>query len=156
MRINVINPNYLSDQHLLAEYREIKMLPKMLHRSINSKKGIFYHEIPKEYKLNKGHGLFFYNKLQYIYNRFDLLLSEMRHRSFETNFDVLIPDNQISFDLEQIPFVWEDWRPNKQAIKINVERILLRINEKYDWYKMEGSTWSNRKWNEYYSKMIYL
>lgn len=28
MRVNVIHPKYLADQHLVAEYREIKMGPK--------------------------------------------------------------------------------------------------------------------------------
>jgi hypothetical protein len=32
MRINLINPRYLTDQHLIAEYREILMATKLLDR----------------------------------------------------------------------------------------------------------------------------
>ena len=39
MRVNVIHPKYLADQHLVAEYREIKMGPKALSKSLYSKNG---------------------------------------------------------------------------------------------------------------------
>lgn len=40
MRVNVIHPKYLADQHLVAEYREIKMGPKALSKSLYSKNGV--------------------------------------------------------------------------------------------------------------------
>ena len=36
-RINLVNPRELSDQHLVAEYREIFMVGSSLQRSIKSK-----------------------------------------------------------------------------------------------------------------------
>ena len=39
-RINLVNPRELSDQHLVAEYREIFMVGSSLQRSIKSKKWI--------------------------------------------------------------------------------------------------------------------
>lgn len=33
-RINLVPPSELMDQHLFAEFREIKMVPRSLHRSI--------------------------------------------------------------------------------------------------------------------------
>ena len=77
MRINVIPVSELLDQHLVAEYREIKMLPKMLCRSLASKKGFNLSSVSADYTLNKGHGLFFYNKLGFIIDRFELLLCEI-------------------------------------------------------------------------------
>ena len=35
-RINLVDPNFLSDQHLVAEYREIFMVGSALQRSIKS------------------------------------------------------------------------------------------------------------------------
>lgn len=40
MRVNVLHPMFLSDQHLVAEYREVKMGPKALSRSLGSLKGV--------------------------------------------------------------------------------------------------------------------
>ena len=35
-RINLIHPSELTDQHLFAEFREIKMIPKSLRRSLRA------------------------------------------------------------------------------------------------------------------------
>lgn len=40
MRINILNPEVLPDQHLMTEIREIKMLPKTLMKSLRSKNGV--------------------------------------------------------------------------------------------------------------------
>ena len=82
MRINIIPVELLADRHLIAEYREIKMLPKCIVRSSKSKNGIDYNSLPKEYTLNTGHGKFFYNKLGFIENRFQELIQEMKNRNF--------------------------------------------------------------------------
>ena len=39
-RINIIPTNELYDQHLIAEYREITMVPAALKRILNSKNGL--------------------------------------------------------------------------------------------------------------------
>ena len=39
-RINIIPVQELFDQHLIAEYREITMVPAALNRTINSKAGL--------------------------------------------------------------------------------------------------------------------
>lgn len=59
-RINVVHPTVLTDQHLMAEYRELTMVMGSLKRSLNSKNGL--PPIPAKYTLNAGHVAFFYNK----------------------------------------------------------------------------------------------
>ena len=61
-RINIIPVQELFDQHLIAEYREITMVPAALNRTINSKAGLKVSKINKPFTLNKGHVYFFYNK----------------------------------------------------------------------------------------------
>ena len=39
-RIDIISVQQLFDQHLIAEYREILMIPSALKRTLNSKKGL--------------------------------------------------------------------------------------------------------------------
>ena len=59
-RINAVHPTVLTDQHLMAEYRELTMVMGSLKRSLNSKNGL--PPIPEKYTLNAGHVTFFYNK----------------------------------------------------------------------------------------------
>lgn len=62
-RINLVPPSELTDQHLFAEFREIKMVPKALARSLKGRRprGVL-EAIPKEFTLNTGHVMFFYDK----------------------------------------------------------------------------------------------
>ena len=140
VRINVIPPKYLADQHLVAEYREIKMLSKMFLISLKSKNGLG--KYGGEYTLNKGHGKCLYDKFGFIEKRFQQLLDEMTSRNFKTNYDIL--------DLSEIPKqFFGDYTPTEEAIRINVERILLRINDKPDWYLYYGK---GMDWNKFYEK----
>jgi len=80
-RINSwIEPVNLSDNHLIAEIKEINQLCGSYNVSLNSKTGI--PEIPKQFTLGKGHVTFFMNKGLYLHNRFDLLKQEAIKRGF--------------------------------------------------------------------------
>ena len=58
-RINIIPVSELYDQHLIAEYREITMVPAALNRTLKSKIGLDKNKISQQYTLNKGHVYFF-------------------------------------------------------------------------------------------------
>jgi len=60
-RINIIPVKELFDQHLIAEYREIIMVPAALSRTLKSKVGFDESKIEDRYTLNKGHVYLFYN-----------------------------------------------------------------------------------------------
>jgi deoxyribonuclease (pyrimidine dimer) len=62
VRINIINPKYLTDQHLIAEYVEILMLLDYAKKNSPC-------NIPKKYCLGKGHIKFFSNKVLYLKKR---------------------------------------------------------------------------------------
>ncbi len=74
VRINLLNPKNLSDQHLIAEYLEIMMLAGYArkHPSLDG--------IPERYCLGKGHIKFFKNKLKYLEKRHGLIKKEMLRR----------------------------------------------------------------------------
>ena len=63
-RINSnIDPKKLTDQHLMAEYRELPMVPAALRKSLRTQSvKTILSKIPKRYKLNSGHVLFFVDK----------------------------------------------------------------------------------------------
>ena len=56
-RINIIPPRELYDQHLIAEYREMLMVPASLKRTLASKQGLQLNKIPKTFTLNTGHAV---------------------------------------------------------------------------------------------------
>ena len=132
-RINLVPPEELSDQHLVAEYREIFMVGSSLQRSLRSpnwektKKSI-----PKQFTLNKGHVKFFYDKGKYLSERYDELIKEMKRRQMS-------PDPLCIFKKEQWPDeLFNSWKPNDYDLKVIRKRITTKINLKPDWYKWNG------------------
>ena len=138
-RINLVPPEELSDQHLVAEYREIFMVGSSLQRSLKSpnwertKKSI-----PKQFTLNKGHVKFFYDKGKYLSERYNKLINEMKKRDMN-------PDPSRTFKKEQWPDdLYNNWKPKDIDLKVVRKRINTKINLKSDWYK-----WNGKK-NNYY------
>ena len=129
-RINLVDPSELSDQHLVAEYREIFMVGSSLQRSLKSKNWEkTLANIPKKYTLNKGHVTFFYNKGKYLYNRYELLVKEMKNRGMK-------PDSERKFKTEQWPNeLFNDWTPEEDDYKVIRARIKEKIEMKPDWYR---------------------
>tara|TARA_Y100001970_G_scaffold175423_1_gene213962 strand:- start:483 stop:884 length:402 start_codon:yes stop_codon:yes gene_type:complete len=129
-RINLVNPKELTDQHLVAEYREIFMVGSSLQRSMKSKSwNKTINNIPKEFTLNKGHVTFFYNKGKYLDLRYTKLVNEMKRRGMK-------PDPKRKFKKSQWPkYLYNDWKPNAKDLQIIRKRINEKINLKPDWYR---------------------
>lgn len=135
MRVNVVHPVFLPDQHLVAEYREVKMGPGALSRSLFSKNGVDKKRISPVYTLNTGHTYFFYDKNTFLKKRLVLLVEEMKNRGIATNFTELIdPDAEYHPDIYN-PEWWGDYAPTIEALEINMDRINKRLKEKEGWYK---------------------
>lgn len=127
-RINIVSPHELTDQHLIAEYREIFMVGSALQRSLKSKSWN-PNAIPKRYKLNTGHVKFFYDKGEYLSKRYDQLVDEMKSRGMK-------PDPKRVFKREQWPDeLWNDWVPRVEDYKIIRQRIAEKIAMKPNWYR---------------------
>ena len=54
-RINIIEPSELTDQHLIAEYREITMVPGSLKRTLASKSGYQESKVSKRFTLKNSY-----------------------------------------------------------------------------------------------------
>ena len=120
-RINLVEPGELSNQHLVAEYREIFMVGSALQRSLKSKNWKkIKQNLPKEFTLNVGHVKFFNNKGKYLYKRYQLIVEEMKRRAMKPNPDRKFKTEQFSKDF------YNDWSPNLKDLEI----IRLRIQEK--------------------------
>ena len=132
-RINTIDVKLLTDQHLMAEYRELPMVNASLRRSKASKKGLRINELPKQYTLNKGHVSFFYDKGKWLLDRYTQLINELRARGYDIKPHDRIVDWSV-FDA----YLWRDWTPRLQDQLVNLDRILIRIGEKEEFYRMRG------------------
>ena len=128
-RINIIPPQELTDQHLIAEYREITMVPGSLNRTLNSKVGFKKEKVGKVFTLNTGHVYFFYDKGEYLDKRYDELILEMKGRGFK-------PDPNRKFPKHIFPkHLYNDWEPTIIAQELIRKRIALRISKRPEWYR---------------------
>lgn len=117
-RINCIPVTELVDKHLLAEYRE---LPRVLRLARHPKaKEVF----PSEYTLGAGHVKFFYDKLEYLAIRYYNIVRECKRRGFKIQYEALPEYLVVSRPLS----LWNDWKPTKQAMELNRQRIKERLN----------------------------
>jgi deoxyribonuclease (pyrimidine dimer) len=129
-RINIVPVEELMDQHLVAEYREITMVPASLSRTLSSKKGLDHKKIPKSYTLNKGHIYFFYDKGLYLAKRYKLLIIEMKKRGFKPDINRKFP-----IDIFKDNGLYKDWTPTAHSYIVIRERIRKKINMKPNWYR---------------------
>ena len=80
-RINSAIPvKCLTDEHLLAEHREIKRLPYCLKKAIISGS---INKITAKFTLGKCHVLFFLDKMSFVLGRYSEIYYELIHRGFD-------------------------------------------------------------------------
>lgn len=124
VRINILSPEKLADQHLIAEYNEILMLLGHVRKFPN------VNRTPADYCLGNGHITFFKNKLLYLKKRHELLKKEMRKRGYETNKTVELEQ----FNKELI----NDWKPKACDKEIIRKRITQKLKKKPKYYTYHG------------------
>lgn len=99
-RINCyVSVKVLSNEHLLAEHREIKRVCNRY--SLRKEKGI-ENDVPDSFRLGTGHELFFSNKPKYTLQRYKSLHEECLARGFNVqdfsgNWDVYSNDCTLTY-----------------------------------------------------------
>ena len=127
-RINLIPTKELSDQHLLAEYRE---LPRVIKQDLNVS------DAPRNYTLGKGHMKWGRLHIQFLLDRYFELCNEMKYRGFKVNY----PHQQLllyvyaNVNIQLL----NQYQPTKEDIEVSRNRIIEKLNMKPSWYK-----WTNR------------
>lgn len=133
-RINAdIDPKALTDQHLMAEWREIKMVPQALKRSLKTKSvSEVLKSIPKKFCLNTGHVKHFYDKMTFLQNRYQKLTVELLSRGYQIDTSKELP-------LDGIPYVFFKnatyCSADREIVK---QRIIQRVGEKPNFYRMRS------------------
>ena len=131
-RINSnISVKKLSDEHLLAEHREIKRLPSYLRKAIQCKS---INNIPNQFTLGIGHVKFFLNKQKFIYNRYKEIYQELLNRGFNiedysNNWKEFINTKYFN---DYVPTI-EEYNLLKQRI---IERIQNSSKKTWHYYKI--------------------
>lgn len=124
VRINLINPKNLADQHLIAEYNEILLLLGHID------KFLVIRDQPKEYCLGKGHINFFKDKIKYLKERHEIVKKEMVKRKFRTSKTI----NLDKYPKEYI----NNWKPKNKDKDLIKKRLISKINLKPKYYRYKG------------------
>lgn len=119
-RINVIHPKRLTDQHLLAEYRE---LPRVF-----SLARVDYNPVPR-YTMGTGHVRFFYSRTGYLAARQSAIIAECLSRGF----DIAHREPPTP-----VPGLSGDWVPSSKDICVNLDRLRSKLIEKPEFYRYYG------------------
>lgn len=129
-RINLVHPSELSDQHLMAEYRELPRMVSFIQAWIS--KGC--PEVSQRtYTMGKGHMKFFLNKSQWLTQRHSSIVQELieiRQYNITNKSPLVIP----STPFENYPVFDSD------GLVISRDRIKEKLRLRPNFY-----TWTNRE-----------
>lgn len=123
-RINVVPVQELSDQWLIAEYRE-------LPRALKSKASL--QDAPNMYVLGRGHVKWAKKHALFTNQRFKELIEEMHYRGFKTNFSANM-NKYISNDMKN------QYKVNLNDLQLNKNRLIEKYNKKPNFYR-----WTKRE-----------
>ena len=117
-RINSsIDPKRLTDEHLMAEHREIKRMVSTYLKRCSMKDG--FSNLPPSFTLGKGHVLFFVDKGKFTFNRYLSLYNECLDRGFNiTDYSANWRDYKTHFN---------NYKPTIEEHGLLLHRIIERI-----------------------------
>lgn len=133
-RINLIDVELLSDQHLAAEYRELPRIYGDVRALVSKGKKVRDVKFPSSFVLGKGHMTFFYNKLGFLVKRQQRIIDESILRGTKIQYTE-------PMDISDIPVEWcNDYTPRNDEVRLSNSRLIERIGEKpsfYKWHKKQ-------------------
>lgn len=128
-RINLIPVTELADQHLMAEYRELPRVFGAVRKHVQEGKRKSSFKINSTYLLGTGHVTFFYDKLLFLKQRHEDLVTECLRRGIKITNTAI---NSIS----DLPAEFcNDYNPTESEIKLSRDRIIEKLLMKPTWYK---------------------
>ena len=140
-RINMVPPRELTDQHLIAEWRELRDVPNALRRALRTRAPEdVARAVPATFTLGKGHISFFYDKGAYLALRATALGEEMECRGFRPDYDKMARALRV---WEDHPSLRRTFRPSSADLSLVRTRIRERIAMKPNWYRYCGAPYSD-------------
>ena len=126
-RINVVPVESLNNQHLIAEYKEItrpfnKVISRIAKHGVD--KALCNVNIPEKYVLGKGHESFFFNKLEWLWERRYDIYKECCIRGFNIDSDAFYNISDYFLDsIKNTPY-WNNYSPTHEDIYVNMTRLV--------------------------------
>lgn len=137
-RINLTHPSTLTDQHLMAEFRELPRVYSSLEKALYNRKEPFnMNEIPRKFKLGTGHVKFFFDKLYFLHKRHEMIYAELLYRGFKVKRYNSLPYYAFG-ELFQ-----NNWIPSTEDVRLSNQRLYERIMAKPSFYKHCGKPLSD-------------
>lgn len=118
-RVNCVPVKELTDQHLIAEYREITRVSKLARKLDDY----------GTYCLGSGHVKFFYNKGNYLACRTRELYIECFKRGFKVSYKDYVKHPEG---------LNEPWYPTKKDLETNRQRLKEKLDSKQGFYRYYG------------------
>ena len=123
-RINIVDPEQLTKQHLLAEYRELPRVFTHVLKAIESGKTLDDFNIPDKYTIGKGHVTFFYDKCEYLMTRWYRIMYILREKDYELSEDYI---DKCQGNFRLLPDYVKNWyTPTPEEIYLNMYRLANR------------------------------
>ena len=128
-RINCLPPEELPTQALLAEYRELPRVIKLV-RSAAQRGETVEHPATKAavkagfvaYGDGVGHLRFFYPKCQYLFDRQVKIIASLKNRGF---VNLKAPNGYLTGIPQEF---YGDWKPSFDDMKVNKEKLKERFH----------------------------
>jgi deoxyribonuclease (pyrimidine dimer) len=123
-RINLVEPEQLTDKHLLAEYKELPRIFTAVRKLVGQGKTPDDVDISEEYVLGTGHCKFFYNKLRWLGARYTSLYVELKVRGFNLDDSLYL---SVLSEAGCLPLSWQgNYKPSPEEIYLNMARLAKR------------------------------
>jgi len=122
-RINTVHPSDLTNEWLIAEWRE---LPRIVNELEKHPQRFNINKIPDQYTLNTGHVMFFRDKLLYLARRHRLIRKELRKRGTTFNSKIKVNLYYLTPHLKSV--ACNDWTPSQADHGILIERLQERFD----------------------------
>lgn len=137
-RINSAIPvRSLTDEHLLAEHREIKRLPACF---VKAEISGALKRIPKTFCLGTGHVTFFLDKAEFTLERYKQIHEECLRRGFS------VPDYSDNWNQILFREYWNNYQPDELEKELLIHRIEDRIQgSSKNFFHYEGKAVTKEK-----------
>lgn len=106
------------EKFILAEHYEMVRIPNAL---LSGKAVV--KNIPDKFSLGAGHVKFFYNKIGYLHKRY----CEVHNHLIELGYNVQNYEDSFLRVKEQLPSLYNDYKPTESDRKIIFERFAERL-----------------------------
>ena len=133
-RINLLPVTELSDQHLMAEYRE---LPRIVNAVLYGR--LSATNAPQNYVLGTGHVKFFANKIGFLYARYTKIWNELGYRGFDLNTEFSPEKMHEKIKVAKCDIL-NNYKFSDADVLLSRNRIIEKIMKKPEFYK-----WTRRK-----------